>query len=142
HDLNNLLAPVMMGVELLRLHSLPPAAAPITDNMERSARRAASLVRQVLSFARGVEGARTRLDLREVVREVESFVTSSFPRNIVWRRELAEGLRPVTGAATQLHQVLLNLCVNARDALAGGGRLTLRVANVAPASFEAGVGDR
>lgn len=130
HDLNNLLAPIMMGIELLRLNAPSPSAAPVMDNMERSARRAASLVRQVLSFARGVEGSRARLDLADVVREVEGFVTSSFPRSIVLRCELAPDLWPVMGDATQLNQVLLNLCVNARDALAGGGRLGLRAANV------------
>ena len=130
HDLNNLLAPIMMGVEMLRLRGLRTEDVAVVDTVERSARRAASLVRQVLSFARGVEGARARLDMREVLRETEAFVTGSFPRNIVWRAEVAPDLWPVVGDATQLNQVLLNLCVNARDAMPGGGRLSLRAFNV------------
>lgn len=130
HDLNNLLAPVMMGIELLRLSRLPPSTTSTLDGMERSTRRAAGLVRQVLSFARGVEVARRPLDLRDVVREVETFVRSSFPHNIVVNCELAHDLWSVMGDATQLNQVLLNFCVNARDALPDGGRLNLRASNV------------
>ncbi len=129
HDLNNLLAPIMMGVEMLRLGGTRTGEASVLDNMELSARRAAGLVRQVLSFARGVEGARARLDLRDVARETEAFVTGTFPRNIAWRADIAPDLWPVIGDATQLNQVLLNLCVNARDAMPRGGALSLRAFN-------------
>lgn len=130
HDLNNLLAPVMMGVEMLRLGRLDAGEALVVDNMERSARRAASLVRRVLSFARGAEGVRSRLDLCEVLRETEAFVASTFPRNIEWRADIAADLWPVIGDVTQLHQVLLNLCVNARDAMPAGGRISVRLFNM------------
>lgn len=130
HDLNNLLAPIMMGVELLRLGELDPKLANMIDNMERSAKRAANLVRQVLSFARGVEGVRAPLQIPPIILEVEGIVESTFPKNIVLESNLEAGLWPVVGDATQLNQVLLNLCVNARDAMPGGGRLVLRAANM------------
>ena len=132
HDLNNLLAPVMMGVDMLRLGGLKPGEAAVVDNIERSARSAAGLVRRVLSFARGAEGVRRRVDLREVVRETEAFVASTFPRNIEWRGEVAPDLWAVSGDATQLNQVLLNLSVNARDAMPSGGRLSVRLFNAPP----------
>ncbi len=137
HDLNNLLAPIVMGVELVRSQGLPPSLTGVVDNMERSARRGANLVRQVLSFARGVDGARVPLPLRHVIDEVGGIVESTFPKNIVWSAEVPRELWPVRGDATQLHQVLLNLCVNARDAMPEGGRLRLSARNVVLDSGEA-----
>ncbi|MBC8008642.1 MAG: response regulator [Burkholderiales bacterium] len=130
HDLNNLLAPIMMGVELLRMKAIDSGTRHVIDNMERSAARAASLVRQVLSFARGVEGERVQLQLRHIVQEVESIIESTFPKNITLEQRFDPDLWPVLGDPTQLNQVLLNLCVNARDAMSKGGRLLLRAGNV------------
>ncbi|HEY9248011.1 MAG TPA: response regulator, partial [Rariglobus sp.] len=130
HDLNNLLAPIMMGLDLLRFHGVEPKMQTVVQNMERSAQRAASLVRQVLSFARGVEGARGPLQIRHVIHEVEAIIASTFPKNIAVKTSLAPNLWPVVGDPTQLNQVLLNLCVNARDALSRGGTLCIRAVNV------------
>ncbi len=130
HDLNNLLAPIMMGIELLRLNDLDAGMRGVIDNMERSSKRAANLVRQVLSFARGVDGTRVPLEIRQIIREVEEIVESTFPKSIELRSELAADLWPVVADPTQLNQVVLNLCVNARDAMERGGRLTLVAANV------------
>ena len=130
HDLNNLLAPIMMGVELLRLNETSPKNREIIDRMEGSSKRAASLVRQVLSFARGVDGTRVPLQIRHIIREVEDIVESTFPKGIALESSLAPDLWPVVGDPTQLNQVLLNLCVNARDALPAGGLLALRAGNV------------
>ncbi len=130
HDLNNLLAPITMGVELLRLHSPDAKCRLVIDNIERSAKRGASLVKQVLSFARGVEGDRVHLQIRHIIGEIESITRDTFPKNISFESDLATDLWPVLGDPTQLNQVFLNLCVNARDALPHGGRLTLRAANI------------
>ncbi|CAM3005536.1 ATP-binding response regulator [Rariglobus hedericola] len=126
HDLNNLLAPIMMGVELLRFNSIDPKTAKMIDNMERSAKRAASLVRQVLSFARGVDGQRVLIQVRHIINEVEAIIESTFPKNIRLESSLGADLWPVVSDPTQLNQVLLNLCVNARDAMPDGGCLTLK----------------
>ena len=130
HDLNNLLAPILMGIELLRLNEIDQSTGQVIDNMERSAKRAASLVRQVLSFARGVEGKRVPLQVRHIIQEVEDIVESTFPKNIEVSCDLANDLWTVMADPTQLNQVILNLCVNARDAMEGGGRLTLTASNV------------
>lgn len=130
HDLNNLLAPITMGVELLRRFDPSPRAKPIIENIERAARRGTDLVKQVLSFARGIEGSRVPMQVRHVVREIESIVENTFPKNIVVETYLPDTLWLVTGDPTQLNQILLNLCVNARDAMPDGGTLTLTADNI------------
>ena len=130
HDLNNLLAPIVMGVDLLRQLGAPPRALPVIENMARSAKRGTDLVRQVLSFARGVEGTRLALQVRPVIREIEAIAGSTFPKNIVIQVDIAPDLRPITGDPSQINQVLLNLCVNARDAMPDGGSLDLTARNI------------
>jgi CheY-like chemotaxis protein len=131
HDLNNLLAPIMMGIGLLRQCGVPKEMESVVQNIELSAARGTELVKQVLSFARGVEGARIPLQLANVVREVEAIVTNTFPKNISFQHEIPVGLLPVIGDPIQLDQVVLNLCVNARDAMAAkGGGLKISAANV------------
>lgn len=123
HDLNNALAPILMGVELLKMRC--PQESKILDMFETSARRGAEMVRQLLTFAKGAEGDRTVLQVAHLVREMEKLMKSSFPKNIQLVVSCAPDLPTVLGDTTQLHQVLLNLCVNARDAMPTGGTLTL-----------------
>lgn len=123
HDLNNTLTPILAGVELLRLDH--PACAELAHEIDQAARRAAALVRQLLTFARGSEGHRQPVCARALLGELEKLVRNTFPRSILVRCELADPLPRVVGNATQLHQVLLNLCINARDAMPEGGTLTL-----------------
>ncbi len=143
HDLNNLLAPITMGVGLLKRMELAPTGAVIVENIERSAKRGADLVRQVLSFARGVEGTQLPLQLRNVFGEVASIVRNTFPKNIVVETCVAPDTALVMAEPTQLNQVLLNLCVNARDAMPNGGRLTISAGNTEigrqPAAMAGGV---
>ncbi len=129
HDLNNLLAPITMGVDLLKLFDPPPRSLPVIENIERSARRGTELVKQVLSFARGVEGARVTLQVRHILTEVESIATNTFPKNITVETRVPRDLWPVLADPTQLNQVVMNLCVNARDAMPAGGRLELAAGN-------------
>lgn len=131
HDLNNLLAPISMGVDLLRrAEGLAPRDSAILDNIRRSADRGANLVRQVLSFARGIEGEKIVLNVRHAIREVVAIMETTFPKNIAVDISLSDDLPLVSADPTQLQQVLINLCVNARDAMPTGGRLTLRAESV------------
>ena len=129
HDMNNLLMPILMGVTVLR--RLPPgdATRKAIDNIERSAMRGSDLVKQVLLFARGAETSRTTVEPETVIREVEAIAASTFPKDITMEISIAPDLNQVIGDATQLTQVLLNLCVNARDAMPSGGHLLVSARN-------------
>jgi PAS domain S-box-containing protein len=130
HDLNNLLAPIVMGVGLLKFKAPDEASQRIIATIERSAQRGTNLVKQVLSFARGVEGARVTVHLSHLVREIQEFVQSTFPKNIVFGATVPKDAWLVHGDPTQLNQVLLNLCVNARDAMPQGGTLRVSARNL------------
>ena len=125
HDLNNALSPILMGTELLRQMVDDPDAITLLQTLETSARHGASLVRQVLAFSRGVDGERGLLQLRHVLNEVEQFLLQTLDRNITIRVQSERSLPPILADATQLKQVLLNLSVNARDAMPQGGSLQL-----------------
>ena len=128
HDLNNALAPILMGVELLRIQY--PGESKIVDMFETSARRGADMVRQLVTFAKGADGDRVSLQLTRLIREMENLMKGSFPKNIELAVRYDPKLPTVSGDATQLHQVLLNLCVNARDAMPHGGKLVLEAQRV------------
>jgi PAS domain S-box-containing protein len=137
HDLNNALAPILLGVQLLRRKNTEHDMAELLDLMETSTHRGADMVRQVLLFARGRTGDMERLDLAMVVRDLEKMVRETFPKNITVDSFLPPDLWPVRGNPTQLYQVLLNLCVNARDAMPNGGKLSFAADNVELPASEA-----
>ena len=131
HDLNNVLSPVIMSVDLLKHRLADPADREILDIVGASARRGADMVQQILSFARGMEGRRVEVNVGRILQEVVRIIGDTFPKSIRVELDMASGLHPVHADPTQLHQVLLNLCVNARDAMPKGGVLRLRAANTA-----------
>ncbi len=126
HDLNNALAPILMATELLRLE-LPGTALDDLNLIEAGARHGADLVKQLLHFARGAEGERLPVELKTVCGEMERLIRHTFPKSITLRIDCPADLPPILGDATQLHQVLLNLCLNARDAMPQGGQLSIHV---------------
>ncbi len=125
HDLNNILAPVLMAPALLKETVRTEQERELLELIEQSAQRASAVVKQLLTFSRGSGGERLPLHVKHLVREMRGIASETFPRNITLRSIVAPGLQPVLGDATQIHQVLLNLCVNARDAMPDGGTLTL-----------------
>jgi PAS domain S-box-containing protein len=138
HDLNNALAPILMGVQLLRRKDNDAEARNLLQLMETSTHRGADMVRQVLLFARGREGEFERLELQPLFGELEKMVRETFPKNIKVDSFLPKDLWPVHGNPTQVHQILLNLCVNARDAMPNGGQLSFAADNVELTAEEAG----
>ena len=130
HDLNNILTPIMMSVSMLRMGISDEKRASLFDNIETSAERGAQIVKQVLTFGRGLEGEKHPLQIEMLINEMEAMIRSTFPKDIAVECVKAPNLWLVLGDATQLHQVLLNLCVNARDAMPNGGRLRLSAANL------------
>ena len=130
HDLNNILAPIMMSIEILAESTTDHVALGTLSTLRTSAQRGADIVRQVLSFARGFEGERAPLDPSRLVRDIKIIIAETFPKDIQLEVLLPPNAWSVLGDPTQLHQVLLNLCVNARDAMPGGGRLAIGIENV------------
>ncbi|MDJ0772300.1 MAG: CBS domain-containing protein [Mastigocoleus sp. MO_167.B18] len=132
HDLNNILTPILAIAQLLPL-KLPKAdnqTQYLFEMLQNSAIRGANLVKQVLSFARGVEGERTTLQIKHIISEIREFVCNTFPKSIEIEVSIAKDLRPIYADGTQLHQVFMNLCVNARDAMPNGGTLTIGAKNI------------
>jgi PAS domain S-box-containing protein len=129
HDLNNVLAPIMMSVEILKEKFKDPQSQRMLTVLESSAKRGADMVKQVLTFARGVDGERVLLQTRHLIKEVAKIVSETFPKTIQLKTNLAESLWPIMGDATHLHQVLVNLAVNARDALPQGGTISISAEN-------------
>lgn len=130
HDLNNVLSPIMMSVRALKRRLSDEQSEKILQAIESSAKRGADMVRQVLMFGRGAKGERVILQPRHVIREIMNIANETFPKSIKVEHSMPKDLWTVLGDATQLHQVILNLCVNARDAMPDGGTLTLAAENV------------
>ena len=129
HDLNNILAPIMMSTTLLRQKVQDKEGLELLDSMEASAKRGADVVKQVLWFGRGLEGQREPLNPRQLIDEVIRIISETFSKAIEVETDIAVDVHNVSGDQTQLHQVLLNLSVNARDAMPNGGILKLGVRN-------------
>ncbi len=130
HDLNNILSPIMMVLQLLRKRLTDENSRELLDMLDMSAQRGADLIRQVLSFARGPEGSRTILQLRYIISEIERILRETFPRSIEIDTDIPKDLWAISGDPTQLHQVFMNLCVNARDAISSSGRLSISAENI------------
>lgn len=130
HDINNVLTPIVMAAGVLAATARDDGEADLLATIIASAERGAGMVRQVLAFARGVEGRLAPLRVEHVVADIGKLIRDTFDRSIALDVVTAADLWSVLGDATQLHQVLLNLAVNARDAMPDGGRLTLRATNV------------
>jgi PAS domain S-box-containing protein len=137
HDLNNLLLPILMGVTLLKRFGPNEQSMQAIDNIERSVKRGSELVKQVLLFARGGQTSLEPVRLGDIVREIQAIITSTFPKDITLETAVAKDVHPITGDATQLTQVLLNLCVNARDAMPHGGHILISARNHALTDAEA-----
>jgi two-component system, cell cycle sensor histidine kinase and response regulator CckA len=130
HDLNNVLAPILMSVQLLGLKLQDQQTQQWLKILENNAKRGAELVKQVVSFARGVKGDRTLIQVRHIISEIKQVAKETFPKSIEIHTDVAPDLWTVCGDVTQLHQVLMNLCVNARDALLDGGILSISAKNL------------
>jgi hypothetical protein len=132
HDLNNILTPILMTAQLLQLQ-FPDAdkwTMELLQTQETNAKRGAAVVKQVLSFTRGIEGEHKILQLRHLLFEIRQIVKQTFPKSIEFFTDIPQELWTISGDTTQLHQVLMNLVVNARDAMPNGGSLSVCAENL------------
>lgn len=130
HDLNNILAPILMTAQLFEAQVHDERSRRLLQILITNAKRGATLVKQVLSFTRGIDGDRTILQLKHLIVEIQQIIRETFPKSIEVSTQISQNLWPVCGDATQLHQVLMNLCVNARDAMPNGGTLKILAENL------------
>jgi PAS domain S-box-containing protein len=129
HDLNNVLAPLLISVQLLRDRITDDDGRKIIAALESNVNRGADLVKQVLTFGRGIPGERVMIQIKHIALEIKGIIRETFPKSVRLQMEIAPDLWKISGDATQIGQVLLNLCVNARDAMPEGGDLSLRAEN-------------
>ncbi len=129
HDLNNMLSPMLLAAPMLRDAVSDPAARRLLETLEATVVRATALVRQILDYANDSPGQAQLVPLQELLGEIAAFATETFPKTIRIERMIAPDLWPVRANLSQVHQVLLNLCVNARDAMPRGGVLRLKAEN-------------
>ena len=130
HDLNNVLTPILMAVQMLREKRLDEQGQRMLATLESNTKRGAAIVRQVLTFARGDRGEHATLQPKHLVKEIADIVQSTFPKSMRLTTNISSDLWTVNGDVTQLHQLLLNLCVNSRDAMTEGGDLTISAENI------------
>jgi PAS domain S-box-containing protein len=133
HDLNNVLTPILGAAQLLpqTLPSLNERNQRLLAMLVESSRRGSCLVKQILTFARGMDGERTTIQVKHILAEIISIARQTFPKSIEIQLSLAtEDLWMVSVDATQIHQVLMNLFVNARDAMPNGGSITASAQNL------------
>ncbi len=130
HDLNNALTPVIMGTQLLKENNSEAERNALLETITTSANRGAAMVKHILTFARGSQGQNQQVPLSNLVKEIAKVIQDTFSKGILTNVTVGKELWNVSGDATELYQVLLNLCVNARDAMPQGGELTLTVGNL------------
>lgn len=137
HDMNNALAPIVMGVELMRADTSNKRRDQMLDMIAVSAQRCGEMVKQILTFARGTRAANATVALPELLDEMARIIRDTFPKSVMLRKNWRNDLWTIGIDATELHQVLMNLCVNARDAMPDGGELRISAANVQIGDVEA-----
>jgi PAS domain S-box-containing protein len=130
HDLNNVLSPILMAIDMLQLRSTDEASKKWFEVLRANAERGGNMVRQVLSFARGVEGERVALQPKHLIKEIVKILRETLPKSIEINFKIPDNLWIISADATQVHQVLMNLCVNARDAMPEGGSISIEAENV------------
>lgn len=130
HDLNNVLSPILMAIDMLQLRVADENSKKWFEVLRANAERGGSMVRQVLSFARGVEGERVALQPKHLIKEIIKILRETLPKSIEIKFHLPNDVWLISADATQMHQVLMNLCVNARDAMPEGGSITIKAENV------------
>ena len=125
HDLNNILQPISIALDMFRGRLADHESQEVLGMLDSNVRRATELVRQILTFTSGVGPDRQAVEIHSLFGEVANFIRQAFPKAIKLQVSLEDNLPSILGDQTQMEQVILNLCVNARDAMTDGGTLRL-----------------
>ena len=130
HDLNNVMTPIMLSIEMLKEKFTDESSQRLVSMIERNAQRGTNLIKQVVSFAKGVEGERMPLQISQIINEIKKIIRDTFPKDIEINIKTSGDLPTILGDTTQIQQVLMNLCVNARDAMPNGGVLNISAEHI------------
>lgn len=131
HDLNNLLSAMSMSSQVLRRKLNDPSLDYLVDTIDTSVRRSTDIVRQILAFSKGQhQNSHQIIQIRHILKEMENIINETFPKSIQFRNMVTKDAWDINGDMTQIHQVLMNLCVNARDAMPHGGILSIAAENI------------
>ncbi|MBK9249401.1 MAG: response regulator [Ignavibacteria bacterium] len=125
HDLNNVLTPISLMIDILRSKITDPDLTKMLDILWKGAARGKEIVKRVLTFARGTTDEFSPQQIQHHLYEIDTLIKQTLPKNISMTVSVQDNLPLVLGDATQIHQILMNLCVNARDAMPDGGTLSL-----------------
>ncbi len=139
HDLNNVLTPILLSIDLLGSKMTTTEDRRLIEKTKASASHGAALVQQLLAFARGAEAKRTQIDLPRALNDLQSLIRQSLPPSIQLTVQCEDDTWPIQADTTQFNQVLINLCINARDAMPHGGRITIATRNTTVDAALAGV---
>ncbi len=129
HDLNNILAPILVACGMLKTSLENESDRKMVETLDKSAQRGAAIIRKLLDFSRGSEGTMSEILPEEMVSEVSDLIRETLPNSVEVSEDVADDLWALRADPSHIHQILMNLCVNARDAMPDGGRLNLRVVN-------------
>lgn len=127
HDLNNVLAPILMALKPLQQKFSDDNSQRWLSLIQKSAERGKDLIGQVLTFAKGTTGEQAPLQLTHLIKDIARILKETLPRSIELETALQDDPPYVIGDTTQLHQMLMNLCLNARDAMPQGGKLRIEL---------------
>lgn len=130
HDLNNILSPIMMSVEMLRLSEADDETKRWLDIIRENTERGADLIKQVLTFARGMSGERVTVQIKHLVKDLIRVLKETLPKSIDVKFDIEPELWTISADPTQIHQVMMNVCINARDSMPSGGTLSIVAKNV------------
>ncbi len=130
HDLNNILSPILMSVDMLQMNDLEEETNRWLNVIKENAERGADLVKQVLTFARGMKGERISVQLKHIIKDLIKVLKETLPKSINVKFDIETDLWTISADPTQIHQVLMNMCINARDAMPLGGNLTIAAKNI------------
>jgi PAS domain S-box-containing protein len=129
HDLNNVLTPIMLGIEILAKAMPDKQSQKMLEVLATSAHRGSDIVKQILGFARGAEGENVLIQVRHIINEMTNIIKETFPKSITIKADVPKKIWTIVGDPTNLQQLMLNLCVNARDAMPDGGTIRIKAEN-------------